>query len=157
MARLRDQRFMGRDTLAWEGIGLGLVSLEGEIACLGGIVISVDKTLEIFGDTDTENMPKPDTMIQTMYYAYNASVRGVGNIVRHDNTDHHGHPDPHHRHDYDLNSRTEVEGSPFWVGEENWPHLNQFVEMVAAWYWEHRSELPDPDGFPELGPGSRVG
>ena len=86
-------------------------------------------------------------------YAYNASVRGHGNFLRHDNAHAYpGHPDQHHRQEFDWHTGEELRGFPLWVGTEGgWPTLGDFIEEVCEWYWEHRNELPEPDAEPVLG------
>jgi hypothetical protein len=50
-------------------------------------------------------------------YAYTASVSGYGNIFRYDaNHGREGHPDNHHRHDFDWRTGDEVADSPQWKG-----------------------------------------
>ena len=136
--------FVREDSLQ-KSFDQGIVGLSGEIACLGRIVITVDKTLRILDDSD-------DPQVQTISYTYNARVQGVGTIMRHDNIHaHSGHPDAHHSHVYDWPNDREVEGSPRHCGEAGWPTLSEFIEKVERWYWTNRERLADPDGHPELG------
>jgi len=123
----------------------GGIRMQGDIACRGGIVISVDKILDTVGE-DSEQM------VQTATYSYNASIRGYNAFLRNDNAHlHPGHIDPHHRHEYDWERGDEMPGSPLWVGADRWPTLGQFIEEVDRWYWEHRDVLPDPDAEARLG------
>lgn len=140
--------FVQKDNLGWEAFSGGFW-LRGAIVCLGQITITVEKTLVVVNEATTE--------VVTRRYAYAASVRHHGQIFRHDYAEHHGHPDPHHRHDFDWRTDVEAPGSPTWVGRGGWPTLGQFIEMVEAWYHEHRSELPQPDAVADLPPvSSRV-
>lgn len=142
MQGFRDRGFVQSDTLEHAFLGGGFIQISGEIACSGRIVLAVNKFMEVL---DGEGL---DTRVQTFQYAYNASVRGQGNLLRYDNVHAHpGHPNEHHRHDYDWRTGEELHGSPFWVGEPGWPTLSQFMEEVESWYWEHREELPEPDAF----------
>ena len=118
--------------------------MRGEISCLGGIVISVRKRLEI-RDDDPIN-----PVVVTATYAYNARVGRYGDIVRDDNADHHGHPDPHHRHFFDWRTGNERDDSPHWVGVDGWRTLGQFIDEIEDWYWDHRGELPAPDAYGEI-------
>lgn len=87
------------------------IFLRGEIACRGGIVVTVGKTMTVKED-----------LVQTVAYAYNAHLRGHGNILRHDNAHARpGHPDDHHRHTLDPWAEEELPGSSEWVGEAGWP------------------------------------
>lgn len=133
---------MQHDTLRFEVIGGRLLVLRGEIACLGKILVSVNKVLEILDDED-------DPLVQTVRYAYNAHVQGWGNVLRYDNAPHHGHDDYHHRHRYDWTTGQQLEGSPEWIGEDRWPHLSDVLAELERWYWDHVTELPE--GAPELG------
>lgn len=124
----------------------GLLTIQGEISCLGNIVIKVDKTLAILDDGT------PDPPVQTILYAYNASVRGRDSFLRHDNAHTYpGHSDEHHRHDFDWKTGENLPGSPLWVGPGGWPTLSEFIEEVRDWFWKHRDELPGPDAYVELG------
>jgi hypothetical protein len=111
MEALRAEGFVQGDSLEWYAGG-GLLWLEGEIACCGNIVINVKKALEIVDASDPDN---PD--VQTFLYAYNAHIRGHGNISRYDNEHAHpGHADAHHKHVYDWHSGEQIAGSPFeWI------------------------------------------
>ncbi|MHC5824826.1 MAG: hypothetical protein ACYT04_55535, partial [Nostoc sp.] len=88
--KFRDSLFINGHTLefsAWRrfddvlGRLVPQIRLKGEIGCRGKILITVDKFLDILGHSD--NNP----VIQTVSYAYNASVQGLGNIFRYDNQD----------------------------------------------------------------------
>lgn len=143
MAKFRAGGFVVDDTLEYEFLA-GTFGIAGEIACRGGIVIRVDKTLEMAEGAD-------DPLVLTFVYAYNAFVRGHGNLLRHDNAHTHpGHADEHHRHDFDWRTGEERPGSPTWVGAAGWPTLGGFIEELERWYWEHRDEFPDPDAAPRL-------
>ena len=121
------------------------IRIEGNIACLGGIVVAVRKVLDVWDDE------YGDAWARTIQYAYNASVRGHGNITRVDNAHvHPGHPDAHHRHVFDWRTGVEANDSPLWIGPQGWPTLGVFIFSVNAWYWANRDALPDPDGYPAL-------
>lgn len=123
--------------------------MEGEIGCLGCIVITVEKFLTVVDG------PEEDPMVQTEWYSYNVSVRGWSTVFRYDNQHpeylHPGHKDRHHKHEYDLETGEEAAGSPIWTGADRWPHLSEVMEEAREWYWNHRDDLPDPEGKPELG------
>lgn len=145
MDGFRLSAFVREDSLEFAFQEAGLLTIKGEISCRGGIVISVYKTLEVVDD-GTTNPP-----VRTFLYAYNALVRGENSFLRHDNTHSYpGHADEHHRHELDWRTGAELPGSPMWVGPEGWPTLSNFIEEVERWYWKHREELPDPDGYGEL-------
>ena len=133
-----DTGFVCQDSLELQFMPMA-IRMRGEISCLGDVVIAVNKTLKVVEPSDY------DPVVQTLVYSYNASVRGFCNFLRHDNVHSHpGHPDAHHRHEYDWRTNQEL-CPPIWCGEEKWPTLGRFIEMAQGWYWEHHAELPEPD------------
>ena len=145
MDQMRTDGFIGEDTLVLEPIGAGLLTMVGEIACLGGIVVEVEKYLEVL---EGEAL---DAYVRTFEYKYNAFVRGHNNILRYDNSHAYaGHGDPHHKHVYDWKTGEPLPDFPAWVGERDWPTLGEVMEELRMWYWENREDLPEPDGYPEL-------
>lgn len=150
MEKPRASGFVGADTLSFEELaGAAGVFLSGEIACKGQIVISVEKFLAVLEGEG------PTALVQTEWYSYNVFVRGWHNILRYDNQHprllYPGHPDPHHKHEFDWRSGEENRDSPKWVGEEGWPTLGEVIREVERWYWQNRSDLPEPDRYPEIG------
>lgn len=110
MAQFYREGFVESDTLEIASAGKGLFHMEGEIRCLGGLVCTVDKWLETVDATDPENPG-----IRTFRYSYNVSVAGMHSVFRHDNADHHGHDDAHHRHEFDWRTGAAAAGSPRWI------------------------------------------
>ena len=149
MGQFYDSGFVVADSLAWVAYP-GALQLTGQIACQSGVVISVEKTLNVDSDDDP--------VVVTTDYTYNAHVSGHASIVRNDNTDHHGHPDPHHVHRYDWRTGNELAGSPEHVGADGWPTLGEFIEAMREWCAEHHSELPATPGRlnPDYGPRALV-
>lgn len=144
MSSLRCSGFVGPDTLVWTFLP-GHVELSGEIGCLGNIVISVSNTLQIHSGVD-----RSDWGVETIRYAYNASVRNHDNIIGYDNVHvHSGHLDAHHRHRFDWRTDTAI-GGPEWIGIENWPTLAEFISEVEGCYYENQGTLPIPDVYPGL-------
>ena len=142
MAAFRDRGFVGEESLTLVS-SAEEIRMVGEIACLGDIAISVDKVLAILGGEGES------ALVHTVEYAYNACVRGHGNLLRHDNAEHYANPDWHHRHEF--NWRTGEQTALVWVGEEGWPTLGDFIDEIEDWYRTHAAELPNPDAFPQLG------
>jgi hypothetical protein len=137
MEQFHREGFVESDTLEIASVGDGIFQMEGQIACLGGLLCTVEKWLETVDVSDLGN-PR----VQTFSYSYNVSVAGMGNLFRYDNADHHGHPDQHHRHAYDWRTGTQPVDSPRWIGAAGWPTLGDVLREMSDWYWEHEGELP---------------
>ena len=136
--------FVGCHNLAFIDYDPYEISLKGEVACLGHLLITVDKTLEILEGTGET------ALVQTVVYDYNVSVRGHGNVLRYDNCHPRtGHPDDHHKHEFDWRLNEQGEGRVIWVGAANWLTLNQVIMEVKDWYQHNKKELPE--GYPKLG------
>lgn len=125
------------------------IQLKGEIACCGMILLTVDKYLDIlYGSGDS-------AVVQTVSYAYNVSVQGLGNIFRYDDQDDYfminsGHADKHHKHVFDWHNKDQV-GSVVWQGYEKWPQLDQVIREAEDWYWNNRSSLHCPTQYAQIG------
>ncbi|MEH2325881.1 MAG: hypothetical protein V7K32_20435 [Nostoc sp.] len=163
--QFRDSHFIHDHTLKFSpwrrfddvsGKNVPQIRLNGEIGCRGKILIRVDKFLDVLSNSDDS------LVIQTISYAYNASVQGFGNIFRYDNLDDYfvvnfGHLDSHHKHNFNWRINQQKWEELTWVGYENWPTLGQFVSELEQWYWDNRDELAnyvgDTDGYPVLGLG----
>lgn len=144
MDRFRSSGFVGEDSLRFSFQEAGLLKIEGEISCLGDIVIRVEKTLIVLDD-------EPDPLVQTVLYTYNASVREHNSFLRYNNLHRlPGHEDEHHKNSFDWRTEEHLPGSPAWVGEGGWPTLGEFIEEVRRWYWKHREELPNLEDYGSL-------
>jgi hypothetical protein len=122
----------------------GSIRLSGEIACLGDIVITVEKALEILDDAD-------DPLVQTLDYSYNAHIRDHRTFLRYDNAHAHpGHSTLNHRHECDWRTEDEAPGSPACLGTD-WPTLGEVIEEVGRWRWENYDAIPNPEACPVLG------
>jgi hypothetical protein len=125
----------------------GHVLICGQIACLGDIVITVEKALEVL-DPDAAPL---EARVQTVEYSYNASVKGQHSFLRYDNQHpHDGHADDHHRHDFNWKNGKDLKGSPSYVGVDGWPTLSEFIELVRGWYNDNHLQLPNPNGVPKI-------
>jgi hypothetical protein len=144
MESFRRSGFVGPDTVELIPIQKRLF-VAGQIGCKGRIVIGVVKELEYIGAPYD-----PNPYVQTIMYAYNVSVHGVGNVFRYDNQHtYRGHQDEHHRHSFDWKTNNEHPGSPEWMGADRWPTLGEVIEEAMGWHAENYGELRDPEGFPE--------
>ena len=146
-----DTGFIGSENLEFSSLPYKF-RLKGEIACLGDIIISVDKMLEVI------DFVNGDPMVQTLWYAYNARVKSCGNFLRYDNQDpdylRPGHGDDHHKHMFDWRDGIEYPGSPYWVGKKEWPVLGAVITEVQDWYWANKLLLPQSEIYPILDPPS---
>lgn len=143
MDSLRREGTVGGDTIEWGPAGGSDFRLHGEIACIGDIVISVDKTLEIQSGNGHQ------ALVLGALYKYNAHLAGNGVIVRYDNVHkHNGHRDEYHKHDGDPFAGTEHPA--VWVGRDNWPTLADVIREVRGWRDANYSRLERPDAFPIL-------
>ncbi len=142
MEQFRLSGFVADDNLKFKELPPILI-LEGEIACLGRIVVGVSKVLEFI---------RPhENLVQTVGYSYNVSVRGIGNVFRHDNAHRYeGHVDAHHCHRYDFPRPEEIAGSPFWLGADGRLTLGEVIEEARTWHSEYYQMLVDPEGFVPL-------
>ena len=89
------------------------IEMRGEIGCIGGIIISVNKTIRYV----------QDDLVQTSNYSYNVRKLNGHNWFRYDNGHvHEGHLDEHHKDVF--NPETGERFPSEWVGKERWPHLS---------------------------------
>lgn len=104
-----------------------LVFWNGELLCVDGITVTVDRT-------QNSRIRHNLRQVRTRDYVYNVTHR-IGSetrkIVRYDNIGDHGHLDKHHRHAYAANGIETVE----WVGKDGWPNLGQVLDEVYD-YWQ---------------------
>lgn len=131
--------FVEGDDLELVPFGAGVLKLEGKIRCVGGLVVTVRKLLEIVGSVSEADALAENAPVQTFSYSYNVSIEGGHSVFRYDNAHPHpGHPDAHHRHEFDkAGSALPLQ----WVGEARWPTLGQVIAEARSWYWAHRDEL----------------
>ncbi len=143
MNRLIEGGFVQTDGLYVTALS-GEILIQGRIACLGEIVITVMKGIEVIEQA-------ADPIVQTRFYNYNASIDSYSSFLRYDNSHiHPGHHDEHHKHEIDWRTGDERSGSPWWVGREGWPTLGQFIREVEAWYYENAQQLPNPAGVAKI-------
>src|SRR5579883_1654592 len=146
MAQLRASQFVGADSLDLIAQPR-LLLLIGDIGCLGGIFITVEKYLEVCttGASPADVLDGDhDIIVQTIGYSYYAGVQDHGMILRYD--DNHpwpGHPDCHHVHRGDWRDREDDRGHVTWVGADRWPTLGAVIEELRDWYYAHIDELPE--------------
>jgi hypothetical protein len=106
---------------------------QGVLVCTGGIEIHVHKRQSI-------EMRGGRPWVQTTDYSYQV-VRRDGersiSMFRYDNSAHHDHPDPHHRHRYDANGLEML--PPQHTGVKGWPTLGEVIEEAYELWRTGRS------------------
>ena len=152
MVQLRATAFVGADNLRLIAQP-NLLLMIGDIGCLGNILITVEKYLEIVSDDGSPSDVLDgdhDIMVQTISYAYHAYLRGGGMVLRYDNNHPwRGHADHHHVHRGNWRDAENDSGRVEWVGADRWPTLGAVVTEVMDWYYVNRDDLPDPDVYAE--------
>jgi hypothetical protein len=134
--------FVQSDTLSMKRYGK-YIRVQGEIACAGRLVVTVNKLLEL---TDSQS----DT-VQTLQYSYHLAVRGQHSVFRYDNAHPEflfsGHRDEHHKHLFDWKTGDPLPSSPEWIGAARWPTLGEVLDEARQWYHQHYHELDAPHEF----------
>lgn len=138
MAQLERRGVVLSDGLAINAAGGGRFTIVGEVRCLSGVSVSVEKILEIV-DGDEVN-PR----VQTVFYSYNARLEGDGNIFRYDSPHSEDHKPYHHKHVFDVRSG-DHRGHVIEVDSENWPTLGEVLEEVEQWVFENFEWLESRD------------
>lgn len=134
LQRFEREGFIDAHDIEVTALGGGAIEISGQIRCEGGLVCTVEKTLQIVDASNSD-----DPAVQTVAYAYNVHVVGHHNLLRYDNVHTYpGHGDASHRHAFDWRTGEVEEIS--WVGPE-WPTLGEVLDEMRQWYWLHRDEL----------------
>lgn len=132
MRRFVDHGFVESDGVEVSPVPGG-IRIEGELACLGGIVIEVRKELAFLDDD-------PDPLVRNAYYSYNVGVKGLGPIFRYDSP-HLTHRPEHHVHRYDPFDQDAPQRVDALESDEECPTLAEVVEEAQAWYYENMERL----------------
>ena len=103
----------------------GHINVEGEIQCLGGITVTVEKKLKIVRGMG------PTATVRTAEYSYNVRVEGRGNLFRYCAPD--GYRVHHHVHRFDDDGRElPVEDIHY---SDDIPHLSDVIEKARGVYF----------------------
>lgn len=111
------------------------VVVAGRLSCLGGVYLDVAIALTVDARERVE-------ILRYTYHAGISDPRGRP-IFRYDNAHTYareGHPDPHHKHRFDLVTGDEIE-PPEWIGEANRPTLHSVLTELEKWCLEHQQLL----------------
>ncbi len=122
-----------------------VISFSGVLHCCGGLEIHVQKTLEV---RQVSGRPQ----VRTRKYSYHVQQRveaagstRIRHLFRFDNAhDHPGHPDAHHRHQYQDNG-IEERMPVQHTGVEGWPTLSEVIEEAYQWWLIWCSGAAHPD------------
>lgn len=113
--------------------------LDAVFDCEGGILVHARKLARVVSDAEGD-----DPVVETAWYSYNVSLRGVGNIVRYDSPflpDSGGHHASHHVHRYNVLAG-DMEGRIQELeAEHHVPHLGEVIREARDWYFGHIKEL----------------
>lgn len=107
------------------------LTLSGTLACMGNIVVEVEKLLRVVEGSGAS------AMVQTIEYRYHARIPSLGNILRYESP--HGHRPYHHVHRYDVFSG-DREGTVEDVAGD-WPTLGDELGELRDWCYENYSRL----------------
>lgn len=121
--------FVLKDELVFEPFGDGYFVMAGNVECVGSIVLQVRKLLAVLGE------PGPKTQVQTVEYSYNASIEGLGNILRYDSP-HPSHNQFHHVHRYDPLHGDGI-GTVEMIDDDGWPTLGEVLDELRVWYYSN--------------------
>ena len=143
MDQFRRADFVSDDTIRIDDFSAaGAFIMQGEIACQGNIVVTVQKILDIVAWGDVPE-------VRTSHYSYNVRVLGQHNVFRYDNCHvHEGHSDAHHKDVFDF--KTGDKAGTFWIGEGNWPTLQEVIEEARKWWSQNYAVLREPNAYPSI-------
>jgi hypothetical protein len=106
-----------------------LLYIKMQLKCSNNINLEVEKIAEIRIRTIRSTVREE---AKTIDYSYNASIINKGNILRYDNAHaHSNHPTKHHKHVFEPPG-IEIEGSPFPLKDDEWPHMHQVIEELIV-------------------------
>lgn len=129
MARFVAEGFITSHTIGFAAAANGYIAIAGEIRCLGGLTITVDKTLAVL---DGEG---PGAMVHTTAFSYHVQADGRGPVLRYCGPHTHRPHNHVHRFDY-LATWDEVQVVP--IPEINdVPTLSDVLEEVRDLYWSN--------------------
>jgi len=126
--------FVRSENLSFNDLGDGFIELDGVIECAGNIYIAVYKRIEVLDGDGAA------ALVQTVDYSYNATVGGIGNILRYDSP-HPDHNREHHVHRFDVFEGQELKPPTFLSNEDERPTLGEAIAEVERWYYDNVDRL----------------
>ena len=125
--------FVLEEDLRFQAIGRRSIVLYGSIRCLGGIVLEVEKELQVLDGAG------PTARVQTRTYRYHAWLPARHNILRYDSP--HAHRPYHHVHRFDaLGTGREVSIDPI-EDEAAIPTLSEVLDELRDWFYRNADTL----------------
>lgn len=124
--------FVTRNGVAIQQYGPGVLLIQGEYECAGGIVLEVWKELLVSEGRGER------ALVRRGNYSYNARLRGRGNILRYDSP--HEHRACHHVHRFDTldSGREEI---TLLQDEDDTPTLGDVLNELQAWHDRNAHQL----------------
>ncbi len=110
----------------------GIIVLSGTITCLGGIVITVEKTLDVLSGTGA------NAFVQHNFFNYHAHLAGGPSIFRYDSPCE--HRDYYHKHIFDTFGSGEQRIERI-ENVEAVPTLGKVIAELDGWYWTNRERI----------------
>ena len=132
MQSLLDEGFVVRDRSGFEFLG-PVVSLTGRIRCLGGIEVTVLKTLRVLSGEDL------NAMVQTVKYTYHAQFLNGVRIFRYDSPVQ--HRNFHHKHVFDTFGTGDQVDVKRIDQESEVPTLREVLVELCDWYWANQDDV----------------
>lgn len=126
-----------------------LIKVQGQLGCLGEIIIDVLKYLELDNNLSYSKYP----LVKTNSYAYQVFFRNGNPIFRYDNNHpdslHDGCKDPHHKHIFDFKTGKEL--GIEWIGVDKWLTLGEVIQETHDFYVCNYKMISNPYNYPVLG------
>ena len=134
--------FVSAHDLRVSGFGEGYLHIDGVIHCAGGIVIDVNKRLELLEGEGAS------TLVQTDSYRYHVRLPGQGSIFRYDSP----HPIPengvapphhleHHVHRFDVLAGDKRGTIECIYDVERVPTLREVIDEAADWFYANTEAI----------------
>ncbi len=121
--------FVFSDGVTFSAPAGGYIAVAGEIQCLSGIRIAVDKKLKILSGQGA------NALVQTCEYHYNVFVRDQGNVFRYDSP--HRHRAYHHVHRFDFLNTWSQTGIEVVPTVNVIPTLSDVINEARELYYEY--------------------
>lgn len=129
MGRFEAEGFIRSHTVGFGAATNGYIAIAGAIRCLGGMTISVDKTLTVLDGQG------PGAMVYTTEFHYHVQADGRGPVVRYDSP--HPHRPYNHVHRFDFLETWDAFPIVPIHEIDDVPTLSDVIEEVRDLYWDN--------------------